>query len=311
MSERLCDLDLQLWLLFTHHYLHPHLSINILREICDYMQNFPFIPYQHRNNPCLFIVSLPNMTLKICDKVRIMSNTFCIIDSVRMFYLESGGKEGGKSDKGCILYMDTWEEQGMKPLLTPRSYPGVAYYDGCIYLFAGRTIACEEYRIREKQWRQLPHLGEKCTRLSTCVHGEMIYIAAQYAREIYRYHPLERLFTTIELQVSLSQFLSILILDSSFLKLDYWEAWKWPLNTDFSALNRSKKQLLWLFEDWKLKNSRVRHQSYCNRPTKIGSKVYIFTDPSYYSPTHCLQKVGDVAVFDESRREIEVKHVVK
>ena len=67
--------------------LKGRLSLNILREVCDYLADFPYLPYLSRDGQRLLVLSFATMRIQTYADAAIMKHSLCLIDPAKVFCL--------------------------------------------------------------------------------------------------------------------------------------------------------------------------------------------------------------------------------
>lgn len=121
MEGRLADPYCKFWLFYINHMASApsRLSRNILREVCSYMTECPLLVYQSEDDQ-LCIVSITTLVKYTCEDAKVMGNCFCLVDSVRMFYLAKGTSSTSKANQPHLMPLDTYERTALNPMLEAR-----------------------------------------------------------------------------------------------------------------------------------------------------------------------------------------------
>lgn len=317
MEGRLADPYTKLWLFYIKRCapIPGHLSANILREVCAYMTEDPRLVYQNDNDPYLYIVSLADMSKHRCSSTHITGKCFCLVDALHLFYLEARST-GSYLDlyevsKPYLMRLDTFERTALQMMLEARSHPGVACLSCRIYVFAGRTMTCEQFSLASKHWSSLPSFPDKSKRISTCTYNQKIYLAPEGVARIHVYYPLEKQFRTREIEMSMGSSFSLVVLESHLLKISRSGVWKWSLEDDFPALPTVVSGSWHLaYKDWKMRADVM--DAFRNRPIRVKQKVYVFIDATWNQFSPCLAfKKNKMAVFDEETKAVKIQQLTE
>lgn len=285
------------------------LTLNIARETCSYLPDFMLIPYTNWDGSVLFAISPEEMGLRVCRNADIMSGCICLISASEVFFLGQGVSKKGKANRPYYMLLDSFRRFALPLMHEARSYPGVAYMKGRVYVFAGKTDTCERLSsIRESRWSRIPASPGRLKRVSTCGHSDKIYLMAEKHSCIHIFNTISEDFTTIKTSDIIMSPFGICIIGSELVQIYENQAWKWSFSSEKEAYSSASGQLLSLFPSWTVKSSKMKGNTCWSKPVKWGEKVYIFGSrrrPYWPGPG----EVNYVAVFEVQTAEIDIRPI--
>jgi len=189
-----------------------------------------------------------------------------------------------------------------------RYHPGVAYMNGCVYVFAGKTITCERYTLRTQRWKQIAFLPGTSTGVHSLCYAGKIYLAASNSSQLHLYDPLHDHFQTIELHQLFQSPLDICIIDSAFVKLASGDIHAKLLLGDRPSGEWLSESFLHLSADWRVLGVEPSVKTWWTVPVVWEGKVYVFADCSCTAAS--LGANEYMAVFDASVGQVEIKPIL-
>jgi len=311
MGEALSGWHAKAWLLHLKctQGLKGALTLNVARETCGYLTDLLVIPYTNWDGSVLFAVSPVDMHQRKCVDARVMKGCLCIINSAEVFYLAQGTSKKGAANKPCRMHLDSFRRSALTLMHEARSFPGVAYRKGQVYVFAGKTTTCEQLSLKSLKWSRMHSLSVKLKRISTCSNGDKIYLMAEKQHKLHIYDTVIGGFETVETNIDFIVDFGVCVIGSDLVKVNESEAWKWRLSAGNPVSDCTSGSLLGLFSNWKIGGSKTKAPLYWSGPIAWEGKTYIFTGRNhpYWGG---LGEMESVAVFEAATREIEIKPIL-
>lgn len=166
-------------LLWTRRYSCPikTLSLNLLREICTYLeQDLVFVPAL-----CHDTFRLYNVRARTVNEYKLASTftsgaVFCFTEGLEVIVV------GGWSEVGDVFAIKTGVAEKLNSMCVARAWPGIYHWKSQTYVFGGNNpssiSSCE--KRREGNWQPLPDMAYARYSFNPCRHQYDLWLPDLY-----------------------------------------------------------------------------------------------------------------------------------
>ena len=179
-----------LWIRSLHTPIHS-LSMNLLREICEYLGHlFVYVPAIHRNQYRIYNVQKRTVREGSLEVSFTDGAVFCFEERMRLIVV------GGWPAVRTASRIQDWKVTQCSSMKYERGWPGIFHWKHQTYVFGGGNPsirACE--KMRNDAWEELPSMEYERYSFNPC-----LYLSELLLPDIYQQHKVMESFSLIEEQ---------------------------------------------------------------------------------------------------------------
>lgn len=297
------SLCIKVWLIFLKHYLglKGQMPSSVLREVCDYLTSFLHLPYLSHDCQLLCVLSLPTLTKQVYSNLTIMQYSLSLVDSASLFFLEG---RTSKKNAPCLVHLDVFQLIRLTQMDQSRLFPGVASLNGYVYVFAGKTTACECYGFYNSQWRTIADFPNAAARISTCIHSDTVYLAAERHIDLFTYYISRNSFERIGIKLPFrGQFFCVG--PGEFVVFDHYTSYSLRINEKKGEASEKTDGVLYQLRDWERGGEPVNAMASSLSHVERGPLVYVLLD------SLCRYEGDQLCTLDTLRKKLRIQSFAK
>lgn len=254
-------------LLLWVHFTRSRLSLNIIREIADYIGSEYLFPCLIGAQFRLYDLKTGSFVLKPTQKQLDSGAVLCLVTDHSIACIGSQPP----SVSTLLFDLKTYSYSDLPPMTQARTWPGVLLFSEEIYVFGGNfdpsLTSSERFPLNSPLWTSIGHMQSAKVLFSPCGYGEEIYLAAANSSGDYfeAFCPNSCSFRLVLLTMFVPCYGSVAWVEGSCLYVI-------GANRDFGRVDLREEK--WEKEVEKVKLKQINSVTSRITPVVVGKEVY-------------------------------------